>query len=319
MLTEIAAEVLRFLTRRDLDKTCAISKWLDAMISQCCELHPLRPVHEVSLYPDGDGSALNVGIEKDDSGDSGIGRTTDIFSSMDEAVHFVASLLRHSYVEYLMLGMGMGRITLHPNHWAILIDAIRNGAVRGLFFNGIDIMLDAKTFLLAADCRGLQTLLLRGCLLPNSLNTDELIRSSVAKGLLLLASENNSDAPRTLSEDGVLDFFFRANAVPGGKPLILMLNGYGLTATFLTSFFKRLLSSTFLRSGKLKFHGAAKQRGLSAYAQYLAQEELHWAELIATYRFPLSGDDGNESYYEVKLRESTSHMRMKVSLMCGSP
>ncbi|KAH7704308.1 hypothetical protein AAVH_28498 [Aphelenchoides avenae] len=44
-------------------------------------------------------------------------------------------------------------MTLHPAHWAILIDAIGNGAVRGLYFNGIDIMLDAKTFLLAVDCR----------------------------------------------------------------------------------------------------------------------------------------------------------------------
>jgi hypothetical protein len=34
MLTEIAAEALHFLSRRDLDETSAVSKWLDATIAQ---------------------------------------------------------------------------------------------------------------------------------------------------------------------------------------------------------------------------------------------------------------------------------------------
>ncbi|KAH7713680.1 hypothetical protein AAVH_18958 [Aphelenchoides avenae] len=51
MLPDIAAEVLRFLSRRDLDKACGVSKWLKAMIAQCCEVYPLRLVQRVELLP----------------------------------------------------------------------------------------------------------------------------------------------------------------------------------------------------------------------------------------------------------------------------
>lgn len=33
MLPEIAADVLLFLTRRDLDNACGISKWFDALVA----------------------------------------------------------------------------------------------------------------------------------------------------------------------------------------------------------------------------------------------------------------------------------------------
>lgn len=64
MLSEIACEVLRFLSRRDLDRACAVSKWLDAMIAQSCGVFPLRPVHTVELHRYFDYFHLNVGIAK---------------------------------------------------------------------------------------------------------------------------------------------------------------------------------------------------------------------------------------------------------------
>lgn len=92
MLPEIAAEALHFLTRRDLDKACGVSKWLDALIAQCCAVYPLRPVHKVAVLPCRDSFTLKV-WEKHDS------VTVYSFSNMYEAVQRAASFLRHSHVE----------------------------------------------------------------------------------------------------------------------------------------------------------------------------------------------------------------------------
>lgn len=88
MLSEIAAEVLHFLSRRDLDKASGVSKWLDAMIGKCCEIYPLRPVAKVSLYPCWDDSRLAVTIDED-----GNSETFHSFGSMNEAIRF-AGLVR---------------------------------------------------------------------------------------------------------------------------------------------------------------------------------------------------------------------------------
>lgn len=45
--------MVHFYSRRDLDKACAVSKWLDALIAQCCDVFTLRPVFEVKLLPVG--------------------------------------------------------------------------------------------------------------------------------------------------------------------------------------------------------------------------------------------------------------------------
>lgn len=94
MLPEIAAEALHFLPRRDLDKACAVSVWLDAMISQCCSVYPLRPVRKVALYPLGDDLKLNVS-----SFDEVHSEISNSFSSLDEAAHHTGCILRHSFVE----------------------------------------------------------------------------------------------------------------------------------------------------------------------------------------------------------------------------
>lgn len=95
MLPEIAAEALHFLSRRDLDKASAVSRWFDAMIAKCCDEYPLRPVFEVALDNYENNLTLSVRTEKDHAG------TDHSFGSMDEAAHFVGSILRHSYVQEL--------------------------------------------------------------------------------------------------------------------------------------------------------------------------------------------------------------------------
>lgn len=98
MLPEIAAEVLLFLNRRDLDKACGVSKWLDLTIVNSCDVYPLRPVARVELSPPCDIMDATVIVAELPFVDMGYE-----FSSMDEAVSFAASIIRHSYVESLQV------------------------------------------------------------------------------------------------------------------------------------------------------------------------------------------------------------------------
>lgn len=125
---------------------------------------------------------------------------------------------------------------LSTDHWTTLIDAIGCGAVRHLCFNGIDFStVDSNAFLVAVGCRGLERLSVKESVLPCAFVTDDLLRASVAKGLSVLCCfDNNSDAPQRLSEDAVLDFFFRADAVPRGNDPHLALDGYAVTEMFFT-------------------------------------------------------------------------------------
>lgn len=100
MLSDIAAEVLHFLTRRDLDKACAVSKWLDAMIAQCCDGVPLRPVYSVRLFSCWDGFGLKVCVGS--HLDSWIDQW---FCSLDDALRFAGAILRHSHIKVLHVSL----------------------------------------------------------------------------------------------------------------------------------------------------------------------------------------------------------------------
>jgi hypothetical protein len=106
-------------------------------------------------------------------------------------------------------------MTLSPDHWTMLTDAIRSGAVKFLHFCGVDFSaLYDDAFLIAVGCRGLQSLVVCRSVVPSGFVTDDLIRHSVAQDLLQLwFSANESDAPHSLSDEAVLDFFFPAGAV----------------------------------------------------------------------------------------------------------
>lgn len=97
MLPEIAAEALHFLSRRDLDKTCAVNKWLDALIAHCCDVLPLRLVARVTLYPRGRRHVVMI--------EEHLGTVSDncSFRGRDEDMHFCGSVLHHSYVDFLQV------------------------------------------------------------------------------------------------------------------------------------------------------------------------------------------------------------------------
>lgn len=96
MLPEIAAEAMHFLSRRDLNETWGVSKWLDSLIAQTCDVYPLRPVLFARL--DWCGNEFKLYI-------STFGwkyaSTRQSYASMDEAVRFLGHIFRHSFVERL--------------------------------------------------------------------------------------------------------------------------------------------------------------------------------------------------------------------------
>lgn len=59
-------------------------------MAQCCDVDPLRPVSKVELIPYSKGFLPDVVIE------TGGLRFSNSFLSVDEAVYFACSLLRHS-------------------------------------------------------------------------------------------------------------------------------------------------------------------------------------------------------------------------------
>ncbi|KAH7698373.1 hypothetical protein AAVH_34534 [Aphelenchoides avenae] len=191
------------------------------------------------------------------------------------------------------------RTTLSADHWATLMDAIRRCGSRHVQFSCVDLS--------ALDHNALRVALIAAVF---TRLRDDLVRASVGKGLVRLElSGNQHDTWQRLSDDAVLDFFFRADAPAGGQSLSLRLAGTGLTGMFLKKFIERLQSSSARRpSGILTVNGGgAKLRGLSAYARYLTPSGIHGRN--ATYRFP-PADNTNKSF-EVAISGSSNSFRMK--------
>lgn len=132
-------------------------------------------------------------------------------------------------------------MTLLPDNWSALIDAIRSGAVRRLKCSCVDFSaLRKDAFLLAVGCRGLRSLDIQRSVVLSGFITDKLIRASAANGVLELTfCKNKTDAPQTFSEEAVMDFFGSVDAAaPGEAPLCLTLPGSGVTDMFLSRFFE---------------------------------------------------------------------------------
>lgn len=126
-----------------------------------------------------------------------------------------------------------------PDHWSRLFGSIPSGSVASVEFRRVDSSaLDAGAFLDAVCSHGLGSVVVQRSVLPHGFDTDDLLRASVAKGLLeLLFQGNISDAPPGLSDDAVLDYFFRADAARG-HVLHLTLDGPGVTEMFFKKCFE---------------------------------------------------------------------------------
>lgn len=114
-------------------------------------------------------------------------------------------------------------MTLSREHWTTILDAIRHGAVRRFDFDCVDFnALDTDELLVAFSCRGLQLLEVDRSVVPSGFVTEDLLRSSAAKGVLELRfTRNPSNALPGISEVAVLDFCFSADAASEGSRLTL--------------------------------------------------------------------------------------------------
>lgn len=141
-----------------------------------------------------------------------------------------------------LFGHCLDNMALYPDQWTTIVDATRNGAVRRLYFGYVDFSaFDNDAFQAVVRCSGLRSLLIRQSDVPSGLVLDSLIRSGAAMGLLQLRfTAAISDAPRSLSDDAVLDFFFRADTAPRPHEdfLYLEVTGSSVTDSFLTKFFE---------------------------------------------------------------------------------
>ncbi|KAH7695339.1 hypothetical protein AAVH_19370, partial [Aphelenchoides avenae] len=198
-----------------------------------------------------------------------------------------------------------GVVTFLSDQWNIVVDAIRYGAIRRLKFECVDFSaLDDGALLETVACRGLQSFVVRRSVVPSGFVTDDLIQFSVANDVFRLwIFKNESEIPRRLSEDALMGLYFSAESAPRRRTL-LALDGSWVTDMFLTKFFERLLSSTLRRFGSMKFYGAAKQRGLSAYANYLVPSSKVWVQ--AAYLFPAT--EVEDKFYRVALCERSSYL-----------
>ncbi|KAH7672970.1 hypothetical protein AAVH_42551, partial [Aphelenchoides avenae] len=99
MLPVVAVEVLLFLGRRDLDKLCAISTRLEALMAAACATYPFRRVHQVHLSCHMDNnnvaSVFDVSIVENQGHETAF----HLFETLDEALTYLAPFFRRSYVD----------------------------------------------------------------------------------------------------------------------------------------------------------------------------------------------------------------------------
>lgn len=133
----------------------------------------------------------------------------------------------------------LGIMTLRPDHWTALVDAVRYGLLRNLSFDRVNVSaLDGDFLLGAVNWPGLKSLGVRRSVVPRGYVSDDLLLCCAAKvpKFALSYFTNESDTPQVVSDDAILEFFFPAHAVSGETWQNLVLECTGVTETFLAQF-----------------------------------------------------------------------------------
>lgn len=122
----------------------------------------------------------------------------------------------------------------------MIADAFRSCPVERLQLEAFDFSaLSDGSFLTAATCRGLQSLWVRGSIVPLGFVSDDLLRLCAANGVFdLKCIEDENEQPHVLSEDVILDFCFPSNALPDGQQHRLVPYDFEASDAFVASFFE---------------------------------------------------------------------------------
>lgn len=78
------------------------------------------------------------------------------------------------------------KVNLSPDHWSTLVNAVRCGAIRSLWFISVDFSeLDNDVFLIAVGVCGLRSLMVERSVVPGGFVADDLIRKMLARTSLV--------------------------------------------------------------------------------------------------------------------------------------
>ncbi|KAH7712330.1 hypothetical protein AAVH_20337 [Aphelenchoides avenae] len=317
MLPVVAVEVLLFMSRRDLDKMCAVSTRLEALLAAAC---PFRRMYRVSLttevhdvYEDEDDEVsvtlFAVSI-LDDHGEP----VYRAFATFDEALAFLTPFFRRTYVDEFQMRLGLSgdwKYRVSQRQWTDLSNVFRSGAARYLDLSIADLsVLGDNAFVDAVRCRKLQVIL---CGFRGRLLSDDVLRWCAANGVLELAMWGNKcEDEHMLSEDCILEFCFPPN---GMRRTLSVSNLTRASDTFAVKFIERLLvprAGKSRPSGSVVFNVATEQRGLAVYSQHLVPGEAN-----PTYRFATLPNE--DRAYDVILRLRNSKLEFCFGYPDGLP
>ncbi|KAH7703236.1 hypothetical protein AAVH_29597, partial [Aphelenchoides avenae] len=231
MLHVVAVEALLFLSRRDLDKMCAVSTRLEALLAAACGTYPFRRLRRVDLEDykaKDDPSKFDVCIL-----DDGVEVAFHLCETLDEALTFLAPFYRHTYVDEFRVHLGLcgESYRVPPRQWSDLTQIFRSGAARHLQFWFTDLsLLGNNAFLEAMRCRELEVI---HCGFRGGLLSDDVLRSCAANGVLELEIRaNNTEEEYAVSEDALLEYCFPQS----GPSRMLHVDNLPVSDTFAAKF-----------------------------------------------------------------------------------
>ncbi|KAH7712329.1 hypothetical protein AAVH_20336 [Aphelenchoides avenae] len=291
MLHVVAVEVLLFMSRRDLDKMCAISTRLETLIALACATYPFRRMRRVDLQAyddDEDVSKFDVSIL--DDGDELAFRVCE---TLEEALTFLAPFYRRTYVDEFEVRVGLyeGDRRVLPSQWTDLTNIFRSGAARHLQFWSTDLsLLGDNAFVDGVRCRRLQVTF---CRFRGGLFSDDMLRSCAANGVVELDmwANKTEEEEYAASEDALLEYCLPAS----GASRVLRVDNLPVSDTFAAKFLERLLAPGRTNGprgyGSVEFTSKQEQRGLAAYAHHLVPDQKNPTYRFATLR------DGDYPYH----------------------
>lgn len=216
MLSEMFAEIIRFLSRESLDALMLVSSTFVALINRECPKYPLRRLESVYLSQDNVVPSERLTV---DAWKVGANRETHRFISLSDSLIRLKTILSHSFLErFLLENFRSGNIRVTADDWRLLLNSFANGHVGRVDISNVDLraLSDRALFDLTTSS-GLAELHIRFCVVPASFVQDAFLRHCQSASVRLLSISRNDILDGdvfSLSEDGVLEFCFPNQAMP---------------------------------------------------------------------------------------------------------
>lgn len=246
MLSETAADVIRFFDRDFLDRLCLVSASQYDLVLETCTRYPLRLVRTVDIYRESSNEDISVYVTKDGLADH---LYTREFPNLTAGLPYVGDIFRQSYVKRLTLHLDLLqrlKLSITSENWTTLMDCIGFGAVMEIQLFGANVAnVTADAFVDITTRPGLKQLKIRSCKIPSGHVTGELLRSCVENEVDHLDISENlimEGAYFRITEDDLLDFCFPIDGQHRDAKRLLDFEGCRTSNAFLSKLFKVNLS-----------------------------------------------------------------------------